>query len=96
MKVHDLDILYETLALKKLKSLVALAKKTGQELRDIVVLEIDKISDNSRGYSYAIFTFDQWKLATCKALLESEYFLANGVKIFGDMDRYYLPDYDFE
>ncbi|MEE4375080.1 HNH endonuclease signature motif containing protein [Pseudomonas alliivorans] len=96
MKVHDLDALYETLALKKLKGLVALAKKTGQELRDIVILEIDKIMDNSEGYSYAQFTFDQWKLAACKALLESEYFLANGMRIFGAVDRYYLPDHDFD
>lgn len=96
LKVHELDVLYETLALKKLKSLVALAKKTGQELMDVVRLEIDKIMDNSLGYTSAQFTFDQWKLATCRALLESEYFLVNGINIFGGADRYYLPDYDFE
>lgn len=96
IKVHNLDTLYEALALKKLKGLVALAKKTGQELRDIVTLEIDKIKDNSVSYSCAQFTFDQWKLAACKALLDSEYFLANGVRIFGALDRYYVPDYDFE
>ncbi|QYY82974.1 HNH endonuclease [Pseudomonas germanica] len=95
LAVHGLHELYETLAMREVRRIVSVSKQTGEGLEELLKLELTKIKDNSRGFNKSMYTFEQWKVATCRALLASNRFLNGGVGIFGRQSQYVLPDHDF-
>lgn len=95
LEVHGLHKLYEVLALKEVRKIVSVSRRTGEGLRELLLLELKKIEDNSLDYKNSMYTFEQWKLATCRALLRSARFLNDGVGIFGHQGQYSLPNHEF-
>lgn len=95
LKVHGLYELYEALALKEIRELVMRANKYKSSLRAVVNSEIELISDNEQYFPQSTFTFNQWKIATFKALLKSEEFLANGGSMLDEDSLIQPPKYNF-
>ncbi|MCA6998448.1 MULTISPECIES: HNH endonuclease [Dickeya] len=87
---------YETNAMRKVREIVKSTMiHANLTLRAAVKKELETLQANFEEYMEAKFTFDMWKWITCIALLESDYFLTNGKKIFSGQPVIKKPNYGF-
>ncbi|QJT80832.1 HNH endonuclease [Kosakonia sp. MUSA4] len=91
-----LTTVYEANAMRKVREIVrATTINSNLTLKEAVTKEIETLQANFEEYMEAKFTFDIWKWITCMALLQSDYFLANGTKIFSSQPVITKPSYKF-
>ena len=95
LEIHNLYELYETLALKEIREIVIRANKNNSNLKATIDSEIDLISENAKYLPKATFTFNQWKIATFKALLKSDEFIANGANMLNEDNSFLSQEYYF-
>ncbi|KHT11670.1 hypothetical protein RC95_20545 [Pectobacterium brasiliense] len=87
---------YEANAMRKVREIVRATRiNTNLTLKKAVIKEIETLQANLEECTEAKFTFDMWKWITCQALLESDYFLANGMQIFSGQPVIEKPKYTF-
>lgn len=95
---HDILKAYEELAMRKIQEIVTTSIRYNLSLQRVVSTEINILNDNFKNQkeSNSLYTFEHWKYVTCKALLESKFFINNGKKIFGTQNVYSTPVHRFQ
>ncbi len=97
LEKHEIIKTYEELAMRKIQDIVRASIRYKLSLRKVISSEIDILNDNfnKQKESNSLYTFEHWKYVTCKALLQSEFFLINGKKLFGSQNAYSVPVHRF-